>query len=1055
MRSIVRFSLRFPWLVIAVAAGLLVLGLIQLGNAPKDLLPEFIPTTVEVQTEALGLSASEVEQFITTPLEQDLLNGVAFLDKIESASLPGLSSVVMTFEPGTDILDARQVVAERLTQAAGLPQVAGPPQMIQPLSSTSRVVIASLSSDELTPIEQSVLARWVIVPRLLSVEGVANVAIWGFRDRQLQVLVDPERLAREQVDLGEIIRTAGNALEVSPLTFLEASSPGTGGFIDTVNQRLHVFHQQSISTPDQLAQVTIEDSEGNAIFRSGEPLTLGDVSDRVEDHQPLIGDARCNDGPCLLLVIEKFPEANTPQVSKGIDEAFEALLPGLPGMEIDSSLYQPAEFIDSSFSNLGTIVLIGVVLVIIVLGVAFFDWRLALIGAVTIGTSLAGAALVLSLFDLTINAMVLAGVVMALVAIVDDATTGVGLVAQRARQERIAGNGGSTARTILHATLEMRRPALYATLIAVATLIPFFVVEGEAGAFFPAIAAAYLIAVVTALVISLTVSPALGVLLFAGNGKNTESPFTGRITKSYQRRAERRVGRTTPAIVTFGVLVLVGLIAVPVLDTDLRPSLQERDIVVRLDGPPGMSLTRMDEVTAAVIEDLRAVPGVSSISAHVGRAIASDQIVNVNSAEVWLVLDESSPYDTTIQTIDDVVAGYTEVSSGVSTYSDQRVTQVLGHEEDQLVVRVYGLNDDFLLAGAVQVQTVVAGVPGTEDVRFETEAVEDTIEVEVDLDRAQTLGLKPGDVRRVAATLLSGIVVGNLFEEQKVFDVVVWGSPEIRQTPEDVSNLLIATATGTLVPLSDVADVRVVPNATVIRHESSSKFIDVIATVDQSEMSAVAAEVGSALESIDFPLEHHAEVLEGFGNQDGVGSSAIAVAVAALIGVFLLLQTAFSSWRLATLTLAMLPMAITGSLLATMIFSREVTLGVIAGVIAILALAARWVVSLVMRYQELERNGRPFGPGVVVSGTTDRLVPIVVSGIAIFLLFLPLVIRSGVAGLEIVGPMAIAVVGGVITTMALALFVLPAIYLKWGYVAQPDTSTSDLFTDHTLHEERV
>ena len=1055
MRSIVRFSLRFPWLVIAVAAGLLVIGLIQIGNARKDLLPEFIPTTVEVQTEALGLSAAEVDQFITTPLEQDLLNGVAFLDKVESASLPGLSSVVMTFEPGTDILDARQVVAERLTQAAGLPQVAGPPQMIQPLSSTSRIVIASLSSDELTQVEQSVLARWVIVPRLLSVEGVANVAIWGFRDRQLQVLVDPARLAQEQIGLREIIRTAGNALEVSPLSFLEASSPGTGGFIDTVNQRLHVFHQQSISTPDQLAQITMEDSEGNAIFRSGEALTLGDVSDITEDHQPLIGDARCNDGPCLLLVIEKFPEANTPEVSKGIDAAFEALLPGLSGIEIDSSLYQPADFIDSSFSNLGTTLLIGAVLVIIVLGLAFFDWRLALIGAVTIATSLAGAGLVLSLFDVTINTMILAGVVMALVAIVDDATAGVGLVAERARQERIADNSESTARTILHATLEMRRPALYATLIVVATLIPFFIVEGETGAFFPAIASAYLIAIVTALGISLTVSPALGVLLFAGNGKNTESRFTRLIKKSYEGTAERRVGRTTPAVVTFGVLVLAGLLAVPFLDMDLRPSLQERDIVVRLDATSGMSLTRMDEVTAEVIEDLRSVPGVGSLSAHVGRAIASDQIVNVNSAEVWLVLDESSPYDATVQAIDDVVDGYTEISSGVSTYSDQRVTQVLGREDDQLVVRVYGLNDEVLLTTARQVQVAVAGVPGTNDVRFETEAEEDTIEVEVDLDKAHTLGLKPGDVRRSAATLLSGIVVGSLFEEQKVFDVVVWGTPEIRQTPEDVSNLLIATATGTLVPLSDVADVRIVPNATVIRHESASKFIDVTATVDGSDISAVGVEVDTAIKSIDFPLEHHAEVLGGFSNPNGTGSLVIAVALAALVGIFLLLQTAFTSWRLAILTLTMLPMAITGSFVATLIFSREVNLGVIAGVIAIVGLAARLVVSLIMRYQELERSGEPFGADVVVSGTTDRLVPIVVSGIAIFLLFLPLVIRSGAAGLEIVGPMAIAVVGGVITTMALALFVLPAVYLKWGYVSQPDDSARDLFTDYTLHEERV
>ena len=1054
LRSIVRSSLRFPWLVVAVAAGLVVLGLIQIGNARKDLLPEFVPTTVEVQTEALGLSASEVEQFITTPLEQDLLNGVAFLEEIESASLPGLSSVVMTFEPGTALLDARQVVAERLTQAAGLPQVADPPQMIQPLSSISRVAIVSLSSDELTPIEQSVLARWVIVPRLLSVEGVANVAIWGFRDRQLQVLVDPARLAREQVDLGEIIRTAGNALEVSPLSFLEASTPGTGGFIDTVNQRLHVFHEQAISTPDQLAQVTIEDSEGNAVFRGGEALTLGDVSDITEDHQPLIGDARCNDGPCLLLVIEKFPLANTPEVSRGIDAAFAALLPGLPGMEIDTSLYRPADFIESSFTNLGVTLLIGAVLVVIVLGVAFFDWRTALIGAVTIGASLAGAGLVLSLLDVTVNAMVVAGLVMALVAIVDDAA-GIGLVAQRVKHDRIAGNGTSTARAILNATLEMRRPSLYATLIVVATLIPFFIMEGEVGAFFPAIASAYLIAVVVALVIGVTVPPALGVLLFAGNEKDTESRLTHRMKDSYENSAKRRVGRTTPAVVTFGVLVLVGLISIPFLDTALRPSLQERDIVVQLDAPPGMSLVRMDVVTAGVVEDLRVVPGVSNISAHVGRAITSDQIVNVNSAEVWVKLDESSPYDATIQTIEDVVDGYTEVSSGVSTYSDQRVTQVLGRTDNQLVVRVYGLDDKLLLATAEQVQAVVAGVQGAEDVRFETEPEEDTIEVEVDLDRAHTLGLKPGDVRRAAATLLSGIVVGSLFEEQKVFDVVVWGSPEIRQTPEDVGALLIATPTGTLVPLSDVADVRIVPNATVIRHESVSKFIDVTATVDESDMSAVAAEVDGALGSIDFPLEHHAEVLRGFSDSGGRGSLVLAVALAALLGVFLLLQSTFMSWRLATLTLVVLPMAITGSLLATLIFSREVSLGVIAGVIAIVGLAAHWVVSLIMRYQQLERSGEPSAVGVVVSGTFDRLLPIVTSGIAIFLLFLPLAIRSGAAGLEIVGPMAIAIVGGVITTMVLALLVLPAVYVKWGYASQRDTSADDLFTDYARVEERV
>ena len=262
----------------------------------------------------------------------------------------------MTFEPGTELLDARQVVAERLTQAvaaAGLPQVAKPPQMIQPLSSTSRVAMVKLTSDELSPIEMSILSKWVIAPRLQGVEGVANVSIWGFRDRQLQVLVDPQRLNDANVTLNQIIETTGNALEVSPLSYLEAAVPGTGGFIDTLKQRLHVFHEQAISTAEELGQVPIVDAPGGPSSTGGSAQTLGDATELVEDHQPLIGDALCTDGECLLLVVEKFPDANTPQVTTGIDEALDSLAPGLPGLNVDTSIYRPAEFIDTAFDNLG------------------------------------------------------------------------------------------------------------------------------------------------------------------------------------------------------------------------------------------------------------------------------------------------------------------------------------------------------------------------------------------------------------------------------------------------------------------------------------------------------------------------------------------------------------------------------------------------------------------------------------------------------------------------------------------------------------------------------
>ena len=309
IRSIVRSSLQLRFLVIIIAAVVMVAGIIQLRNMPVDILPEFSPPYVQIQTEALGLSAQEVEQLITLGMEQDLLNGVPWLETIKSESVPGLSSIVLTFDPGTDLIRARQMVTERLAQAFALPHVSKPPTMLQPLSSTSRFMIVGLSSKELSLIQMSVLARWTIGPRLMGVPGVANVAIWGNRDRQLQVQVDPERLQAAGVSLDQILETTGNALWVSSLSFLEASTPGTGGFIDTTQQRLGIWHLSPIVSAEVLAQVPVEDAPS---------LHLGDVANVVEDHQPLIGDAVVNDGSSLLLVVEKFPGANTLEVTRGV-----------------------------------------------------------------------------------------------------------------------------------------------------------------------------------------------------------------------------------------------------------------------------------------------------------------------------------------------------------------------------------------------------------------------------------------------------------------------------------------------------------------------------------------------------------------------------------------------------------------------------------------------------------------------------------------------------------------------------------------------------------------
>ena len=430
MRSIVGSSLNLRFLVVILAVVAMLAGAAQLRQMPVDILPEFSIPYVEIRTEALGLSAGEVEQLITTPMEQDLLAGVPWLDTVHSKSVEGLSSIVLTFDSGTDVIRARQMVGERLAQAFALPHVSKPPTMIQPLSSTGRFIIIGLSSKELSLIEMSVLARWTIGPRLMGVPGVANVAVWGNRDRQLQVQVDPAKLSAHGISLEKILETTGNALWVSSLSFLEASTPGTGGFIDTPQQRLGVWHLSPLVSAEDLAQVPVEGAED---------LHLGEVATVIEDHQPLIGDAIIDEGTGLLLVVEKFPGANTLEVTREVEDVLKAMQPGLPGLKMDPSIFRPASFIESSIVNIGNALIIGFLLLVLLFGF-FYGWRAALIGAMTIALSLIAAAWVLYQRGTTMNMIVLAGLLMSLGVVIDDAMVDISNILRRLRERGKAGN---------------------------------------------------------------------------------------------------------------------------------------------------------------------------------------------------------------------------------------------------------------------------------------------------------------------------------------------------------------------------------------------------------------------------------------------------------------------------------------------------------------------------------------------------------------------------------------------------------------------------------------
>jgi CzcA family heavy metal efflux pump len=1012
--------MKFRVLVVGAAVLVLGLGITQLGKASVDALPEFAPPQVQVQAEALGLSAAEVEQLITVPLEQDLLNGIPWLDQIRSESVPGLSSIDLVFKRGTNILTARQFVSEHLAQAHALPQVGTPPVMVQPVSSLSRVMMVGLGAKDLSLIDLSILARWKIRPRLLGLPGVANVAIWGQRDRQLQVQIDPTRLRRYGVSLNQVIDTAGNALWVSPLTFVEASTPGTGGFIDTATQRYAVQHVLPITTAKDLASVSVEDTQGRT-------LRLGQVADVVEGHQPLIGDAVLDNGPGLMLVIEKFPEANTRAVTREVEDALEQMKPGLSGIQIDTTVYRPATFLQTALHNLTWWALGGLLLVVVLLAGFTLSWRTALITLVSISCSLVAAAFVLYLLGTTFNLMVLAGLAIALAIVVDDAVVGVDAIRQRLREPRDPGKPGAVWAVIAEASVAVRGPLVYATLIVLLAALPALALGGLPGALASPMVWSYVLAVVVSVVVAVTVTPALSLLLLADEPARAHARGLGPlIARGYDRVIARGISRRGRAYVA--VLVLAALAVLPQLTSrPTLPTLHDRDLLVRWQAAPGTSLAEMSRITAAATHELRGLPGVNGVGSHVGRAILSDQTVNVNAAEIWVSVAGSANYGSTVSAVDRVMHGYPGLRGDVQTYSQAQLKAAITGTDSDVVVRVYGNTLDGLRTTADQVRGVLSTIKGIVSPTVEAQPAEPTVQIKVDLAKAQKYGIKPGDVRRASATFFAGLPVGSLYEQQKIFDVVVWGSPTVRHTPSSVADLLLDLPGGRHVRLGDVATVQIGPYPTVIRHDNVSRSLDVTASVHGRSLAAVVHEVRSRVGAMAMPLEFHAEVHSDTLRQQGrfwrVGGAILAVAVA----IFLLLQAAFASWGLATLIFLTLPLSVVGAVLAAGLVGGVRSLGALMGLLAVFGVAARNNVVLIRSF----RRETPPDAELVNRVTRERTVPTVLSALTVIAALVPLLVLGRIAGTEVLFPFAAVVMGGLVTTTVLTVLVVPALYLRF------------------------
>jgi CzcA family heavy metal efflux pump len=902
--------------------------------------------------------------------------------------------------------------------------------IIPPVSSTGRVMKIGVSSETVSLMDLSMIAYWTIRARLLGVPGVANVAIWGERVKMPQVQVDPQRMLAHNVSLDQVMEGTADALDVGILYFSKGAVIGTGGYIQTPNQRLGIRHVLAISSPEDLAQVPLAGQH----LANGAPVRLGDVANVVWDTWPLFGDAVVNAGPGLMLVVEKFPWANTLDVTRGVETALDQLRPGLPGVEMDPNIFRPADFIQVALNNLTRALLIGSILVMVVIALFLFDWRTALISMVAIPLSLMAGALILSLTGGTINTMILAGFVIAIGVVVDDAIIDVENIMRRLRLARQSGSTHSTARVVLDASLEVRQAIIHATIIDAAVLLPIFFVGGLSGAFFQPLALAYALAVMASLVVALTVTPAMSyILLVNAPVEHRRQPLVRWLQDRYEAVLAKIVRHPRPIFVATGIVMVGGATLLPLLGESLFPHFKERDFLIHWITKPGSSVQEERRIVTRLSNELRAIPGVRNFGSHIGQALLADELNGVNFGENWISVDPDADYEETISAIEDVVYGYPGLFHNVETYLNERIDEVLSGSSQTFVVRIYGPDLKVIHDKAEEVEQLLRGIPGITDLNVQLQSEVPQVQVEVNLPAAQRFGLKPGDVRRASATLLAGEEVGDIFRDGKAYDVNVWSTPATRNSVSSIRNLPIDTPGGGRVRLGQVADVRISPTQSVIYRENDSRRIDVGAEVTGKDLGRVMEAVDDSLEKVQFPLGYHAVILGEYAEREAASTRLMVFAIGAAIAVFLILLASFQNTRIAVLGFLTLPSALVGGLIGAYVTGDVISIGSLVGFLTVFGIAARNQIMLVSHYQHLERyEGETFGPGLALRGARERLSPILMTALATGLALIPLVITGDIPGHEIEFPMAIVILGGLITSTFLNLFVAPSLYLQFG-----------------------
>jgi CzcA family heavy metal efflux pump len=1021
LHSIIRFSLRFRGIVYALAVLTAGYGLYSLTRARLDVFPEFAPPMSIVQIEAPGLTSEQVESLVTQPVE-NALAGLVGLKSMRSHSIQGLASVTVVFDDDANVMAARQLVSERLGSLAGtLPAGVAPPALLPLTTSTSVVRAIGLTSQTRSPSELYDAAQWTLRPQLLSVRGVADVIVFGGDARQMQIDVEPDKLMRYGLSIQDVVAAARQSTGVRG-----------AGFVETANQRIAIDADAQLTTPAALASVVLRESNGAAV-------RLGDVATVAWGSAPPVGAASIAGRPGVMLVLDSQYGTNTRALTQRIDRTLAELAPMLAkeGIDLHADVFRPASFIDAAIGHLRSALLAGAVLVIGVLFLFLLNVRAALISAAAIPLALLVAIIVLTSFGVSLNTMTLGGLAIALGEVVDDAIIDVENIYRRLRENRQRAEPLPVFRAVLRAALEVRSAVVFATFVVMLIFLPVLTLSGVAGKLFAPLGLAYIIAVLASLGVALTLTPALALgLLTRGPLPAHEPRFIARLKTRYAallRAIERRAGAV---IAVVALLCAASLAALPFLSGTFVPQLREGNYTVHMGLAPGTSLAESMRIGTLVSNALMQVPGVRLVAQRAGRAVGvvDPTGVQLSEFEVSLAPMSASRQDQTLDRVRRVLARFPGLTTSVNTFLVERIEETVSGVSAPVVVDVFGDDLDVIDRKAQQIARVLGTIRGVASVSVESPPGIPELDVKLNAAALSRLGFRPGDVLDAIGTAFEGTSVAQIHDGSRSWDVTVTLARDARRTVADVGAMMLRNAQGLAVPLRELATIRQVAGRYQITHDDGRRMQTVSVNLGRRAVSDFMRDARARVQrEVAMPPGTYAVFAGESEARAQSQRDLLAYGSLSLAGIALLLFGAMRSTRAVVLVLVNLPFALVGGVAAVLCGGAALSLGSMVGFVTLLGISLRNLIMLISHYEHLVKvDGLPWGIDTAVRGASERLVPILMTALVTALALLPLALTSGAAGNEIEGPMAIVILGGLITSTALNLLVLPALATRHG-----------------------